>query len=167
MNSSILAKLKIVLLLLVAASLLQSIAFFAFVNVDTTLVNSILYEYGLQFDVSWYNLYQDQLGMFLISLFVSTSLLVVSVAVVVRFIIRNQGSLTIAEYVVPASVVFLNIFSIYGLSGILDTIQSDFYSFGLQYSIEWASPLLEYVLVLITIIVLSSSMVIATSFCSP
>ena len=163
MKTPISFKLRITLVLATIAALLQSLALFSLLSVDT-IVNYGLYRYGLQFDISWANFYQSQKSMFLISFAISIVLIVLSIAAILRFVRNNKASLILAEYIVPPSFLGINIFSIFLLTQITSIINTDLYFYGLQFSFDWYSPLSAYTMLMPVLLVLSSLIMMTISF---
>ncbi len=163
MKAPISHELKITLIVLMIAAILQALAIFTFLGVDK-IVNYELHKYGLHFDSAWANFYQNYSSLFLISLAISIILIVLSIAAVLRFIRNKHASLALAEYVIPLAIMGINIFSIFNFTRITHLIHADLYDYGLQFSFEWASPLLTYTITLLTLIALASATMITTPF---
>jgi hypothetical protein len=156
-------KIRATLILLTVAAILQAVALFPFSSVDR-IVNYELYKYGLQFDPAWSNLYQDHVILFLIWVVVSIVFTVLSIAGVLYFVRNSRVSLGLVEYLFPLVIVGINIFSIFNFAGITHLIHTDFYNYGLQFSFEWATPLLTYTIIIEGLMLLTCATMVTTSF---
>jgi hypothetical protein len=156
-------KIRATLILLTVSVMLQAVALFPFSSVDS-IVNYELYKYGLQFDPAWYNLYQNHVILFLIGLVVSIIFIVLSIVGVLHFLRNNRASLGLVEYLFPLVIVGINIFSIFNFASLTHLVHTDFYNYGLQFSFEWATPLLTYTTIILTLAVLTCAAMITTSF---
>ena len=156
-------KIRATLILLTISAILQAVALAPFSRLDE-IVNYELYKYGLKFDTVWYNLYQNHVILFLVGLIVSIILIVISIVRVLHFVRNNRVSLGLVEYLIPLVIVGINIFSIFNFAGLNTLVHTDFYIYGLQFSFEWATPLLIYTITMSAFMVLTCATMITASF---
>jgi hypothetical protein len=143
MRTQIPAKLKTTFILLSISLIAQLFALFFFTLVDN-IVHHDLYSYGLQFDNAWARLYWDNADLFMASIAVAMVVTAISIASIIRYIRKNNASLTLAGYILPYIAVSLNIFSVLIFARLNTIINSDLYNYGLQYVSTWGIPLLTY-----------------------
>ncbi len=163
MKAPISFRMRVTLILLFATIILEALTFFPIFRIDS-IVNYELYNYGLQFDLAWANLYEDYLILFLISIVFSIILIVLSIVVMLSFLRGNKGPLKLAEYVIPLAIIGSNIFSVFSLTGILNIVNGTLYSYGLQLSFDWFNPILTYNITVLILISLATISMITTSF---
>jgi hypothetical protein len=151
MKTQIPARLKLVLILLVTALVLQALAYFTFTFVDN-IVHHDLYSYGLQSNTAWLELYWGNSDLFLASIVAVMILAAISIALILRSVRDNQHSRTFAGYVLPFIMIGIDLFSIFIFARITQIINVDLYFYGLQPNLDWAIPLQTYTIFLFALI---------------
>jgi len=152
-------KLKLATLLIVIALITQLLSMYISTLIDH-IVHSDLYQYGLEFDYSWANLYWNNSHLLLASLAVAASLIAISTISIIIHVKTNKKSFKIATYVFSLVTSGLTLFSAYIFTRIDYIIHNTLYNYGLKFNLDWATPYWTYTSSLFTLIGITSTLVL-------
>ncbi len=152
---------KTILGLLFATVLMEVFSFLLFAHVGAVVVEDF-YNYGLQFNSEWADLYWIFSYLFQSSLIIAillTSILIVSFGVYIR---KHSTVFRVACYIIPILGTAVAFFSIYFFYRISYIIHYDLYQFGLHFSPNWAGNYWPYAISMFTLIGFQSATTLAS-----
>ena len=146
MTTQIPSRLTVVIALLITALIVLGLSLFTFSRIDS-LVHNDLYYYGLQFDNAWAKPYWDNSGLLIASITIAIFLIASIIPLILLFTRKNPASpLRYIVYVLPFAAAGFAVFSAAAFNQINNVIHTDFYSYGLQPSLNWGLPLQTYLI---------------------
>lgn|GEM_PF-832123 len=150
-------KLKLATLLIVIALITQLLSIYISTLIDH-IVHSDLYQYGLEFDYSWANLYWNNFHLLLASMAIATLLIAISTTLILIYIKTNKKSFKNATYVFSLATIGLNFFAVSIFTRVDYIIHNTLYNYGLQFNLDWATSYWAYTSLLLTLIGITSTL---------
>ena len=128
---------KTLLTLIVIAGVFNVISAYLFFSLDH-IVHSDLYNYGLQFSLQWAETYYVNFWLAMGSVTASLVLLGLSLLLVGVYVAkRRQSALSVTPILLLIGAL-MGVLSIYAAFGIDEVVNTELYSFGLQFDYSWA-----------------------------
>ena len=134
---------EVILALLLAGITLNILSAFFFMRVDT-IVNSDLYDHGLQYSDEWYAKYSTYSKLTLSFLGISIVLTGMSMALVLIHVRNRNTSARFVSYILIAVSVVTTALSAVSFSRLDYVVHNDLYQYGLQFSNTWATKYWTY-----------------------
>ena len=129
---------KTIIALLVAAVIVPFFSYFFFKQVEY-IIHHDLYSYGLVFSNSWADLYSLYSSLYVFSSLAIWFFLCVSIICFLVYDITKKNGLRFACVSFLVFGIVLNFFNIYVLYRVDSLVNSDLYSSGLRFSVDWYS----------------------------
>ena len=129
---------KTIIALLVAAVIIPFFSYFFFKQVEY-IIHHDLYSYGLVFSNSWADLYSLYSSLYVFSSLAIWFFLCVSIICFLVYDITKKNGLRFACVSFLVFGIVLNFFNIYVLYRVDSLVNSDLYSSGLRFSVDWYS----------------------------
>jgi hypothetical protein len=154
-------KAKTILALLLSVAVMDAFSLFLFARIDT-IVNGDLYKYGLQFNLAWAEQYWTYSHLFIGSLTIAIILTGISIGLFSFYVRRHSNASRVACYVLLSMGTALTVFSFCLFYGIDYIVHTDLYSYGLQFSYNWAENYWTYARLMLALIGFGSVITIAS-----
>jgi hypothetical protein len=131
---------KAIIILLTAAIVLNILSIFVINNVNINIVNSTLYDYGLEFSWNWAGQYWSYSNLLLGS--VASCIILIALAWASLFFLgKTQGNgPRLFGYFTLALGTAVNFLSIIAFLLIDKIVNTDLYSYSLQFNLSWYEP---------------------------
>ena len=156
MKTRIPLRLKIILILSLAGIVMNALSIFFFIRLDS-IIHGDLYSYGLQFSYEWAEQYWSYSRLILGSLAITMLVTGISIAFI---LIRTRTRKTYSEFLsflfLVAATVMTGL-SIFLFSRLDYIVHFDLYSYGLQFSYEWAVQYWTYARLMLGLLGFSSA----------
>jgi hypothetical protein len=152
---------KTILAFLLSVAVMDAFCLFLFTRIDT-IVHGDLYKYGLQFDLAWAGQYWTYSHLLIGSLSVAIILTGISIGSFSFYVRRRSTASRVACYVLLTVGTALSVFSVYLFYGIDHIVHTDLYSYGLQFSYNWAENYWTYARLMLALIGFGSATTIAS-----
>jgi uncharacterized membrane protein len=130
-------KTKTISALLLSVAIMDAFSLLLFTRIDT-IVHGDLYNYGLRFDLAWAGQYWTYSHLFVGSLLVAIILVGISIGSFSFYVRRHSNASRVGCYVLLTVGTALSLFSVYLFYSIDYIVHTDLYSYGLQFSYNWA-----------------------------
>ena len=128
---------KTLLALIIVAAVFNVISVYLLFSLDH-IVHSDLYNYGLQFSLQWAETYYVNFWLAMGSVTASLTLLGLSILLVGVYVTKRSQSALSATPILLLIGTFMGVLSIYAAFGIDEVVNTELYSFGLQFDYSWA-----------------------------
>jgi hypothetical protein len=140
---------------------MDAFSLFLFTRIDT-IVHSDLYKYGLRFDLAWAGQYWTYSYLFIGSLTIAIIFTAISIASFSFYVRKHSTVSRVACYVFLTVGTVLAFFSVYIFYSIDYIVHTDLYSYGLQFSYNWAENYWTYARLMLALIGFGSAATITS-----